>query len=130
MSTELQIAKAIADHLAVIPDVRVYHYMADAFTPPGIVIRQATIRWESQWAAFGRKEWLFPIALVVPRTHDLTGQIDLDRITGLVENLLGQGPDLAPGLVQESRLVDSQPVNVTVSGVEYPGRVINLRIIA
>lgn len=130
MSTEMQIAKAIADHLAVIPDVRVHHYMPDGFTPPGIVIRQATIRWESQWAAFGRKEWLFPIALVVPRTHDLTGQIDLDRITSLVEHRLGQGPDLAPGLVQESMLVDSQPVNVTVSGVEYPGRVINLRIIA
>lgn len=128
--TETQLAKAIADHLAVIPDVRVFPYMPDGFQPPGIVVRQATIRWESQWAAFGSREWVFPLAVVVARTHDLTGQTDLDRITTAVEDRLQQGPDLAPDLITESVLIDSQPVNVTVSGVEYPGRVINLRIIA
>lgn len=130
MTSELALAKAIADHLSVIPDVRTWSYMGDGFKPPGIVVRQATISWESQWAAFGAKEWLFPLAVVVPRTHDLTGQTDLDRITQAIEARLTQNPDIAPGVINEAMLVNSEPVNVTVAGVEYPGRVINLRVIA
>lgn len=130
MTTERQVAQAIADHLSVIPDVRVHAYAPDGFQPPGIVVRQAEIRWESQYAVFGRKEWLVPVAIVVARTHDLTGQDDIDRITTAIEDRLTQAPDVAPDLINECMLVDSLPVNVTVSGVEYPGRVINLRVIA
>ena len=130
MTTERQLAQAIAAHLSVIPDVRTYAYAPDGFQPPGIVVRQATIRWESPYAAFGQKEWLIPLAIVVARTHDLTGQDDIDRITTAVEDRLTQAPDVAPDLINECMLVDSQPVNVSVSGVEYPGRVINLRVIA
>jgi hypothetical protein len=121
------IAMALAAHLSVIPEVRVHAYMPDSFLPPGIVIQQPTIQWDTEDRTFCTRKFLFPLAVAVPRNHDSTAQAELDRLVTAIEERFQDDPG---GDIQFARLLDARPVAVSSQGTDYPGYLISVEVVA
>lgn len=123
------LSEAVAASLSTVSDCRVHAYEPDSFLPPGIVVQQPTIVWDSSNRTFCTREWSFPLAVVVARATDKSAQDELDRIVTAIEERLGEDSTLG-GVAEYARLIDARPVTFTSSGVDYPGYTVTLQIVA
>jgi len=123
------LAEAIASALSDIPDCRVHAYPPDTFVPPGVVVQQPTLQWDSTSRTFDTVEWLFPIAVVAGRQQDIRALSDLNTLVTAVADRLGDDTTLG-GIAEHSRLLDARPDTVGASGTDYPAYIVNLQVIA
>lgn len=126
--TGTQIAQALAAHLSAIPEVRVHAYMPDNFLPPGIVVHQPSISWDTPNRTFCSREFVFPVSVVVARTHDRTAQADLDRLVMAIEERMDEPSGEA--LLDQMRLKSATPETFSVSGTDLPGYSLTVEVIA
>jgi len=121
------IAEALAAALSV-AGVRTYAYNPDTFVPPGIVVGQPTMDWESD-RTFCTLTWVFPITVAVSRNTDREAQSALFDTVAQIADVLADDHDLG-GLVQTSRLLAAAPTTVTANGQEFPAYLLTVNILA
>jgi len=123
------LAEALATLLGEILDIRVHPYPPDTFLPPGAVVGQPTLSWETDNRTFTAIQWTFPITLAVARPTEREAQMELLRMVEAVGDVLAESADLG-GLAQSTRLMSAAPAQVTASGIDYPAYLCSAEIIA
>ena len=121
------IAEALAAALSV-AGVRTYAYLPDVFAPPGIVVGQPAMDWESD-RTFCTRVWVYPITVAVSRNSDREAQSALFDVVDAIADTLSDDHDLG-GLVQTSRLTTAVPTTVTANGQEFPAYELTVNILA
>jgi hypothetical protein len=128
-NTSTDLAEVIVGILDDLSGVRAYAYISDLVRPPttgaAIVVAQPTIDYEDTLSGFCSATWIFPVTLVVARGDAQSAQRALSQYLHLVTTTLATAN---PPDVQVIEPVDARPTTVTVSGVEQPGYVIQVRI--
>jgi len=121
------IAEALAAALSV-AGVRTYAWLPDTFVPPGIVVGQPAMDWQTE-RTFCTQVWVFPITVAVSRNSDREAQAGLYDVVEAVAEVLSDDHDLG-GLVQTSRLTTAVPTVVSANGQEFPAYQLTVNILA
>jgi len=125
----VKVAEALASALSVIPGVRVHSFAPDTFLPPGIVLQQPTMTWDSTTRTFCAINWGFPAAVAVIRNTEAQAQAELFRIVGAIAEVLGEDPTIG-GAAEFSRILSATPQAFNSQGTEYPGYLVNIECVA
>jgi hypothetical protein len=129
MANGTDIAEALAAALSVIPGVRVHAYAPDTFLPPGIVVQQASMNWDTPDRTFCAFVWEFPIAVAVSRNQDAHAQLELYRIVEAIGDVLSENTTLG-NVVNFTRLLTANPSTISSQGIDYPAYVISTQVLA
>ena len=129
MVTGRELAEAIATQLSGIANCRVYAFNPDTFQPPGIVVGQPSLSWNTPDRTFGQIQWTFTIVVAVARPNDKTPHDELDRLLLAIADVLGEDPSIG-GIASYSQLIDASPAPVVTGGVDLPGYIATLEVIA
>jgi len=129
MTNGQDISEALAASLSTIPDVRVHAFAPDTFLPPGIVIQQPVMTWETFNRSFCTIQWEFPIAVAVSRNTDRAAQTELFRLVEAIGDVLAENSTL-DDVVNHTTVINATPGTITSQGIEYPSYVMTARVIA
>ena len=129
MTNGRDISEALAAALSVIPDVRVHAFAPDTFLPPGIVVQQPVMTWETQNRSWCTIQWEFPIAIAVSRNQDRAAQHALFNLVEAVGDVLAENSTL-DDIVNHTQVISANPGSITSGGIEYPVYILTARVIA